>query len=170
MPDIATVYSYRSYYSVKNVKHNMQRWSTNVLYSFLYTKYRLSWLFTPILVIINSYIALKSNITAVAILPSMMTSSNGNIFRVTGLAGNSPVTGEFPAQRPVMRSCDVFFDLGLNQQLSKQWRRRWFETPPLSLWRQCDGYLYLSTCSISLWLKLTQNCGCLPKYTSLDLA
>ena len=31
---------------------------------------------------------------------SMMTSSNGNIFRVTGhLCGNSPVTGEFPAQR-----------------------------------------------------------------------
>ena len=26
-------------------------------------------------------------------------------------AGNSPVTGEFPAQRPVMRSFDIFFDL-----------------------------------------------------------
>ena len=26
-------------------------------------------------------------------------------------AGNSPVTGEFPTQRPVMRSFDVFFDL-----------------------------------------------------------
>ena len=31
----------------------------------------------------------------------------------------SPVTGEFPAQRPVMRSFDVFFDLRLNKQLSK---------------------------------------------------
>ena len=45
----------------------------------------------------------------------MMTSSNGNIFRVTGhlclCAGNSPVPGEFPAQRPVTRSFDVFFDL-----------------------------------------------------------
>ena len=30
---------------------------------------------------------------------NMMTSSNGNIFRVSGLsAGNSPVTGEFPSQ------------------------------------------------------------------------
>ena len=29
-------------------------------------------------------------------------------------AGNSPVTGEFPAQRPVTRSFDVFFDLCLN--------------------------------------------------------
>ena len=26
-------------------------------------------------------------------------------------AGNSPVTGEFPAQMPVTRSFDVFFDL-----------------------------------------------------------
>ena len=26
-------------------------------------------------------------------------------------AGNSPVNGEFPAQRPVTRSFDVFFDL-----------------------------------------------------------
>ena len=39
----------------------------------------------------------------------MMTSSNGNIFRVTGpLCGNSPVTGEFPAQRPVRRGFYVF--------------------------------------------------------------
>ena len=28
--------------------------------------------------------------------------------------GNSPITGEFPAQRPVTRSFDVFFDLRLN--------------------------------------------------------
>ena len=31
-------------------------------------------------------------------------------------AGNSPVTGEFPAQRPVARSFDVFFDLRLNKR------------------------------------------------------
>ena len=30
-------------------------------------------------------------------------------------AGNSPVTGEFTAQRPVTRSFDVFFDLRLNK-------------------------------------------------------
>ena len=36
-------------------------------------------------------------------------------------AGNSPVTGEFPAQRPVTQSFDVFFDLRLNKWLSKQW-------------------------------------------------
>ena len=35
-------------------------------------------------------------------------------------AGNSPVTDEFPAQRPVTRSFDAFFDVRLNKQLSKQ--------------------------------------------------
>ena len=50
-------------------------------------------------------------------------------------AGNSPVTGEFPAKRPVTRSFDIYFHLHLNQQLSKQWRRRWFGTPSRSLWR-----------------------------------
>ena len=43
-------------------------------------------------------------------------------------------TGEFPAQRPVTRSFDVFFDLRLNKRLSKQSRGWWFETPSRSLW------------------------------------
>ena len=34
-------------------------------------------------------------------------------------AGDSPVNGEFLAQRPVTPNFDVFFDLRLNQQLSK---------------------------------------------------
>ena len=34
-------------------------------------------------------------------------------------ARNSPVPGEFPAQRPVTRSFDVFFNLHLNKRLSK---------------------------------------------------
>ena len=53
-------------------------------------------------------------------------------------AGNSPVTGEFPAQRPVTRSFDVFFDLRLNKQLSKQSWGWWFEMPSRSLWRHCN--------------------------------
>ena len=49
----------------------------------------------------------------------MMTSSNGTIFRVTGpLCGEFTGPGEFPAQRPVTRSFDVFLDLGLNKWLS----------------------------------------------------
>ena len=52
--------------------------------------------------------------------------------------GNSLVTGEFFSQRPVMRSFDVFFDQCLNQRLSKQSRRWWFETPSCSLWCHCN--------------------------------
>ena len=55
-------------------------------------------------------------------------------------AGNSPVTGEFPLQRPVTRSFDVSFDLRLNKRLSKQSRRWWFETP---LWRNCNVFYML---------------------------
>ena len=51
----------------------------------------------------------------------MMTSSNGNNFRLTGsLCGEFTGPGEFPTQRPVTRSFDVFFDLRLNKRLSKQ--------------------------------------------------
>ena len=53
-------------------------------------------------------------------------------------AGNSPVTGEFHAQRPVTRSFDVFFDLRPNKRLCKQSRCRWFVTPLRSLWRHCN--------------------------------
>ena len=50
-------------------------------------------------------------------------------------AGNWPVPGEFPTQRPVTRSFDVFFDLHLNKRMSKQWWGWWFETLSRPLWR-----------------------------------
>ena len=53
---------------------------------------------------------------------------------------NSPITREFPAQRPVTRSLDVFFDLRLDKRLSKHWL---FETPSHSLWRHCNGISFL---------------------------
>ena len=59
-------------------------------------------------------------------------------------AENSPVPGEFPAQRPVTRSVDVFFDLRLNKRLSKQSWGRWFETlcRPLLRHRNVGKQLY----------------------------
>ena len=56
-------------------------------------------------------------------------------------AGNTPVTGEFPAQRAVTRSFDVFFDLRLNKRLSKQWWGWWLGTPSRPLWRHCNWLL-----------------------------
>ena len=53
-------------------------------------------------------------------------------------AGNSPVPGEFPAQRPVTRSFDVFFDLRLNRRLSRQSWGWWFGTLSSPLWGHCN--------------------------------
>ena len=50
----------------------------------------------------------------------MMTSSKGNIIRVTG-----PLWGESTGQK----------------RLSKQSRQRWFETPSGSFWRHCNVYV-----------------------------
>ena len=80
---------------------------------------------------------------------TMMTSSNGNIFRVTGLcAGNLLVTGEFPAQRPVTRSFHVFFHLCLIKRSSKQSWGWWFEMPSRSLWRHSNNLAVLPFCKI----------------------
>ena len=68
----------------------------------------------------------------------MMTSSNGNIFRVTGhLCGKFTIPGELPAQRPVMRSFHVYIYIymRLNKRLSKQSWGWWFETLSRPLWR-----------------------------------
>ena len=55
--------------------------------------------------------------------------------------GNPLVTAWFLLQRPVTQSFDICFDLPLNNQLSKQSRCRWFETPSRSLWRHCTEIL-----------------------------
>ena len=74
---------------------------------------------------------------------SVMTSSNGNIFRATGpLCG---VHGEFPAQRPVTQSFDVCIDMHTNKRLSKQSWGWWFETPSRPLWRHCNVTILLSS-------------------------
>ena len=86
---------------------------------------------------------------------TMMTSSNGNISALVALcAGNSPVTGELPSQRPVTQGFDVFFDVCLNIRLSKQSWGWWFETPSPSLWSHCNtttnSCLYFMGCT-ALW-------------------
>ena len=65
-------------------------------------------------------------------------------------AGNSPVTGEFPTQRPVTWRFDVFFDLRLKKRLSKQSWDWWFEMPSHPLWHQCNDTIsfYICPCLI----------------------
>ena len=72
--------------------------------------------------------------------------------------GNSQVTSEFPSQRPVTRSFDVFFDLRLNKCLSKQSWGWWFETPSCSLWRHCNGKQFFQITNPSLKFKINFIC------------
>ena len=73
------------------------------------------------------------------------------------------VPGEFPTQRPVTRSFDIFFDLRPNKRLSKQswgWR---FETLSRPLWRRCNvdqrnvPYLCLSYCLLQRHIKYIKH-------------
>ena len=73
-------------------------------------------------------------------------SSNGSIFRVTGL-----LCGEFTGHRwiPRTKASDAelwcFLDLRLNKRLSKQWWGWWFETPSRPLWRHCNEEKHIYT-------------------------
>ena len=55
-------------------------------------------------------------------------------------AGNSPVIGEFPAQRPVTR----------NKRLSKQWWGWRFETPSRPLWRHNNVIIWFCNVKVEL--------------------
>ena len=72
----------------------------------------------------------------------MMTSPNGNIFRVTG-----PLCGEFIGHRWI--SLTKASDLRLNKRFSKQSWGWWFEMSLCPLWRHCN-VLYVETGSCLL--------------------
>ena len=104
----------------------------------------ISWLYqcdcisTNSFVIVRYYYVMRSLVgqgSPFSLLPPvpghvMMTSSNGNIFRVTGpLCGEITCHRWIPLTKPVTRRFDVLFDLRLNKRLSKQSRGWWLETP-----------------------------------------
>ena len=76
---------------------------------------------------------------------AMMTSSNGNIFRVTG-----HLCGEFTGHRWISRTKASDAELWCflwsapeKKRLSKQSRGWWFETPSRPLWCHCNGIAWL---------------------------
>ena len=70
----------------------------------------------------------------------MMTSLNGNIFRVTGpLWGESPV--DSPHKGQWGGALIFFFDLHLNKRLNKQSGRLWFEASSECVKDQLYGIL-----------------------------
>ena len=79
-------------------------------------------------------------------------------FRVAGhLCGEFTGPGEFPTQRPVARSFDIFFNLRLNNRLSKQSWGWWFETLSWSLWRHCNGLKFPTKSSKRIIVCLVQS-------------
>ena len=87
----------------------------------------------------NSYRCLNAVLCYICLLNAVLSWWRHQMETFSALlaicAENSPVPGEFTAQRPVTRSFDVFFDLRLNKRLSKQWWGWWFETLLHPLWR-----------------------------------
>ena len=69
-------------------------------------------------------------------------------------AGNSPVPGEFPTQRLVTRSFDVYFDLLRVKRLSKQSWGWWFETLSHSFWRHRNIIFYFQIVDCDLLKKI----------------
>ena len=103
----------------------------------------------------------------------MMTSSNGHTYSVTGLWARDSLVDRWqvnsPHKRPVTRIFHVFFDLRLNLQLSKQWRRRWFETPWRSLWRHCNVWWSRSSTSYE-WDGHLTHCGLVTPYGIIKIS
>ena len=87
-----------------------------------------------------------------------MTSSKWKFSALLAIcARNSPVPGEFPAQRPVTRSFYIFFDLQPNKQLSKKLWCWWFETPSCPLWRHPNDCCILISTSLKFIPKSSIN-------------
>ena len=88
-----------------------------------------------------------------------MTSSGKNIFRVAG-----PLWGRFTGHRWIpltkWRSFDVFFDLRLKKRLSKQTRRRWFETHRANYdVTNCNWYSFTVRVWSTIYLQI-HDCYC----------
>ena len=84
--------------------------------------------YLKLLLLILSYYHIGLNTQGWWWKPYMMTHQMETFSALLAIcAGNSLVPGEFPAQRPVMRSFFyVFFDMHLNKRLSKQSWGWWF--------------------------------------------
>ena len=93
------------------------------------------------------------NIQKAEVGRAMMTSSNGNIFRVT-----SPLCGEFTGHEGQGRGALMFSLICTwTKGWVKQSKRRWFDTPSRSLWRYCNSMNDYKIC-------IPHNIGSWPRY------
>ena len=94
---------------------------------------------------------------------AMMTSSNGNIFRIIGHLCGEFTSDESQKHKSQLRGALMFFDLRLNKRLGKQSWGWWFETPSRPLWRHCNvlllsmAFTFHTNC---LWMIKAVSCLC----------
>ena len=75
---------------------------------------------------------------------------------------NSPVTSEFPSQRPCNEAgFGAFFDQHLSKRLCKLSGRGWFETPSRSSWSHCNAFVLLPEHLTSYFKKPRRHKICL---------
>ena len=70
---------------------------------------------------LSTVVEIKFNLTRNAWWRQQMETSSALLALFPFCGEFTPVTGEFPSQRPVTRSLNAFFDLRMNKWLSKQW-------------------------------------------------
>ena len=93
-----------------------------------------------------------------------MTSSSGNIFRVTG-----PLWGDATCEQwiPLTKASDAelccLFYLCMNKRLGKQSRCRWIGMPSRSSWRHCNGIFWYNcvTSGSNIWVITCPGSGLL---------
>ena len=73
------------------------------------------------------------------IVQSMLTSYNGNAFRITSPVWGSTSPVNWRHKGPALYRFNVFL-LAWIFYLNKQSNDRWFETPMMLMWRDCDAY------------------------------
>ena len=76
-----------------------------------------------------------------------------------------------PRKMQMTQSFDVFFGLRLNKRLSKQLRRRWFETPLRPSWRPCNElqYTVVSKSTVYAYIRFWFNRRWLQSYYDLSV-
>ena len=148
---------------------------TSSLIGWAHSRYDPDWFALSYVLLCFLFISFK--IISLTPPPYMMTSSNGNVFRVTG-----PLRGEFTIPRTKASDAELWCFLW-----SKQSWGWWFETPSCSLWRQCNDLTttkipnkdsHISTlthravhsrCNMALHIRMFMNVKrtCVHRYTTL---
>ena len=111
---------HRAHYDVSVMESKRYRWLLDCLKGLVMWTFGVFWGVSPVHSKRMSVASKRSNCTIALSYPWWRHSIETFSTLLAICVGNSPVTGEFHAQRPVTRRFDVFFDLRLNNRLSKQ--------------------------------------------------